>query len=47
MQGVLRPAPAGLLEHAALPAGFAWIIVVGLRLRNPSTVRLKILLGTP
>ncbi|MFI6800280.1 DUF998 domain-containing protein [Streptosporangium canum] len=37
-QGVLRPAPAGLLEHAALLVGFAWIIAVGLRLRSPNTV---------
>ncbi|MFI6387099.1 DUF998 domain-containing protein [Nonomuraea sp. NPDC050547] len=35
--GVLRPAPAGLLEHAALLVGFAWIIAVGLRLRRANT----------
>ncbi|WP_329084040.1 MULTISPECIES: DUF998 domain-containing protein [unclassified Streptosporangium] len=38
VQGVLRPAPAGLLEHAALLVGFAWIIAAGLRLRSPNTV---------
>ncbi|MEV7968194.1 DUF998 domain-containing protein [Sphaerisporangium sp. NPDC088356] len=34
VQDVLRPAPAGLLEHAALLAGFAWITAVGVRLRR-------------
>ncbi|WP_424532601.1 DUF998 domain-containing protein [Sphaerisporangium viridialbum] len=38
VQGVLRPAPAGLLEHAALLVGFAWIIAAGLCLRSPNTV---------
>ncbi|MEU4332566.1 DUF998 domain-containing protein [Nonomuraea dietziae] len=38
VQGVLRPAPAGLLEHAALLVGFAWIIAAGLRLRSLNTV---------
>jgi hypothetical protein len=32
--GVVRPAPAGLLEHAALLTGFAWIIAAGARLRR-------------
>ncbi|MFF5211055.1 DUF998 domain-containing protein [Streptosporangium sp. NPDC000396] len=38
VQDVLQPAPAGLLEHAALLVGFAWIIAVGVRLRrqNPA-----------
>ncbi|MFE0147872.1 DUF998 domain-containing protein [Nonomuraea sp. NPDC059007] len=35
--GLLRPAPAGLLEHAALLVGFAWIIAVGVRLRRANT----------
>jgi hypothetical protein len=38
VQGVLRPAPAGLLEHAALLVGFAWIIAASIRLRSPNTV---------
>ncbi|MEV0196338.1 DUF998 domain-containing protein [Nonomuraea sp. NPDC050691] len=36
VQGVLRPAPAGLLEHAALLVGFAWIIAAAARLRRRS-----------
>ncbi|MEU7748870.1 hypothetical protein [Nonomuraea sp. NPDC049158] len=28
----------GLLEHAAVLVGFAWIIAAGLRLRSPDTV---------
>ncbi|MEU4539857.1 DUF998 domain-containing protein [Streptosporangium sp. NPDC023825] len=28
----------GLLEHAALLVGFAWIIAAGARLRSPNTV---------
>ncbi|WP_030911141.1 DUF998 domain-containing protein [Streptosporangium amethystogenes] len=34
IRDVLRPAPAGLLEHVALLVGFAWIIAVGVRLRR-------------
>ncbi|GAA4039351.1 DUF998 domain-containing protein [Nonomuraea soli] len=34
VQGVVRPAPAGLLEHAALLVGFAWIIAAAARLRR-------------
>lgn len=37
VQGVLRPAPAGLLEHAALLVGFAWVIAFGARLRHTNT----------
>ncbi|MFI6925738.1 DUF998 domain-containing protein [Nonomuraea spiralis] len=33
-QGVVRPAPAGLLEHAALVVGFAWIIAAARLLRR-------------
>ncbi|WP_336215941.1 DUF998 domain-containing protein [Nonomuraea sp. LPB2021202275-12-8] len=36
-QDVLRPAPAGLLEHAALLIGFAWIVAFGARLRRANT----------
>ncbi|WP_158578991.1 DUF998 domain-containing protein [Spongiactinospora rosea] len=32
--GVLRQAPAGLLEHGALLVAFCWITVVGLRLNR-------------
>ncbi|MFI7636144.1 DUF998 domain-containing protein [Nonomuraea sp. NPDC049400] len=37
VQGVLQPAPAGLLEHAALLVGFAWIIAAAGRLRYANT----------
>ncbi|OUC77358.1 DUF998 domain-containing protein [Streptosporangium minutum] len=36
VQDVLRLAPAGLLEHAALLVGFAWIIAVDVRLHRHS-----------
>ncbi|WP_084962884.1 DUF998 domain-containing protein [Thermoactinospora rubra] len=32
VQGTLRPAPAGLLEHASLLVGFCWIVAIGVRL---------------
>ncbi|MFD0891278.1 hypothetical protein ACFQ08_42590, partial [Streptosporangium algeriense] len=34
LQGVVRPAPAGLLEHAALLVGFAWIVTAAAHLRR-------------
>ncbi|HEX6339906.1 DUF998 domain-containing protein [Umezawaea sp.] len=38
VQDVWRPAPAGLLEHAALLAGFCWIIALAVRLlREPTS----------
>lgn len=38
VQDVWRPAPAGLLEHAALLAGFCWIIALAVRLlRKPTS----------
>lgn len=37
VQGVLRPAPAGLLEHAVPLTGFAWIIATGARWRRSNT----------
>ncbi|MFI7108066.1 DUF998 domain-containing protein [Nonomuraea sp. NPDC050227] len=37
-QSVVRPAPAGLLEHAALLVGFAWITVAAARLRRRNVV---------
>ncbi|TMR92306.1 DUF998 domain-containing protein [Nonomuraea basaltis] len=33
-QGLWRPAPAGLLEHLSLLAGFCWLIAVGMHLRR-------------
>ncbi|WP_460344363.1 DUF998 domain-containing protein [Actinoallomurus acanthiterrae] len=33
-QGLWRPAPAGLLEHLSLLAGFCWLIAVGVYLRR-------------
>ncbi|MFI9591284.1 DUF998 domain-containing protein [Nonomuraea sp. NPDC052265] len=38
-QGVVRPAPAGLLEHAALLVGFAWTTVAAARLRRRNAVK--------
>ncbi|MFI6928581.1 DUF998 domain-containing protein, partial [Nonomuraea spiralis] len=38
-QGVVRPAPAGLLEHAALVVGFAWITVAAARLLRRNALR--------
>lgn len=36
VQDLWRPAPAGLLEHASLLAGFCWIVAIGLRFsRSP------------
>ncbi|MCA2229233.1 DUF998 domain-containing protein [Nonomuraea aurantiaca] len=32
--GICRPAPAGLLEHLSLLAGFCWIVAVGVHLRR-------------
>jgi Protein of unknown function (DUF998) len=32
VQGILRPAPAGLLEHASLLIGLCWIAALGARL---------------
>lgn len=38
VQDVWRPAPAGLLEHTALLAGFCWIIALAVRLlREPTS----------
>ncbi|WP_158852758.1 DUF998 domain-containing protein [Saccharothrix deserti] len=38
VQDVWRPAPAGLLEHTALLAGFSWIIALAVRLlRKPAS----------
>lgn len=37
VQDIWRPAPAGLLEHTALLAGFCWIIALAVRLlRKPA-----------
>jgi hypothetical protein len=38
--GIWRPAPAGLLEHLALLAGFCWIIAVATGLlRRPADMQ--------
>ncbi|MFC3986681.1 DUF998 domain-containing protein [Streptosporangium jomthongense] len=37
LQGVVRPAPAGLLEHAALLVGFTWIVTAAAHLRRRYT----------
>jgi hypothetical protein len=37
-QGVWRPAPAGLLEHVSLLAGFGWLIAIGIYLYRNGTV---------
>lgn len=38
VQDIWRPAPAGLLEHTALLAGFCWIVALGVRLlRKPAS----------
>lgn len=38
VQDIWRPAPAGLLEHAALLTGFCWIIALAVRLlRKPTS----------
>lgn len=37
-QGIWRPAPAGLLEHVSLLAGFGWLIAIGIYLHRNGTV---------
>jgi hypothetical protein len=37
-QGILQPAPAGLLEHLSLLAGFGWRIASGIYLHRNGTV---------
>ncbi|MFI7539472.1 DUF998 domain-containing protein [Streptosporangium sp. NPDC049376] len=37
LQGVVRPAPAGLLEHAALLVGFTWIVTAAAHQRRRYT----------
>ncbi|TMR20558.1 DUF998 domain-containing protein [Nonomuraea turkmeniaca] len=41
-----QPAPAGLLEHLSLLAGFCWLIAVSMRLRGMGRSRLRVHTGT-